>query len=101
MKSNSTDIDLSVDLGEFDINTFSEEVRKLHEEGKLKKFLKQALGMRQSKISLFPLLMFSGRKIFVTTNYLQFLLIVLKTLMQVHLLKLAVRAIMINELKVN
>ncbi|EJD76071.1 hypothetical protein LOAG_16904 [Loa loa] len=48
--SNSTAaIDFSVDLGEFDINTFPEEVRKLHEEGKLKKLLKQAVGLRQNK----------------------------------------------------
>lgn len=53
--SNSrTAIDFSVDLGEFDINTFPEEVRKLHEEGKLKKLLKQAVGLRRNKTGMSP-----------------------------------------------
>ncbi|KAM3725694.1 Uncharacterized protein ACO02O_02542 [Dirofilaria immitis] len=48
--SNSTTaIDFSVNLGEFDINNFPDEVRRLHEEGKLKKLLKQAVGLKQNK----------------------------------------------------
>ncbi|CAG9531657.1 unnamed protein product [Cercopithifilaria johnstoni] len=47
--NSATAIDVSFDLGEFDISTFPEEVRKLYEEGKLKKLLKQAIGLRRNK----------------------------------------------------
>uniref|UniRef100_A0A915PMT4 Uncharacterized protein n=1 Tax=Setaria digitata TaxID=48799 RepID=A0A915PMT4_9BILA len=50
--SSTTAIDFSVDLGEFDVSTFPEEVRKLHEEGKLKKLLKQAVGLKRSKTGI-------------------------------------------------
>ncbi|EJW83598.1 hypothetical protein WUBG_05492, partial [Wuchereria bancrofti] len=47
--NSTTAIDFSLDLSGFEINTFPEGVRKLHEEGKLKKLLKQAVGLRQNK----------------------------------------------------
>ncbi|VDO48391.1 unnamed protein product, partial [Brugia timori] len=49
MCNSTTAIDFSLDLGGFEINTFPESVRKLHEEGKLQKLLKQAVGLRQNK----------------------------------------------------
>ncbi|KAL3982579.1 hypothetical protein ACH3XW_47705 [Acanthocheilonema viteae] len=49
MSNSANGIDFSVDLGEFDINAFPEEVRKMHEEGKLKKLLKQAIGLKRNK----------------------------------------------------
>ncbi|KAK6110910.1 hypothetical protein QQG55_41555 [Brugia pahangi] len=49
MCNSTTAIDFSLGLGGFEINTFPEGVRKLHEEGKLKKLLKQAVGLRQNK----------------------------------------------------
>ncbi len=54
MCNSTTAIDFSLGLGGFEINTFPEGVRKLHEEGKLKKLLKQAVGLRQNKAGLSP-----------------------------------------------
>lgn len=45
-------IDFSVDLSDFDINIIPEEVRKLHEEGRLKKLLQQAMELRRSKTGM-------------------------------------------------
>ncbi|VDK89485.1 unnamed protein product [Litomosoides sigmodontis] len=42
-------IDFSVNLSEFDINTLPDEVRKFHEDGKLKKLLQQAMELRRNK----------------------------------------------------
>ncbi|VDP11740.1 unnamed protein product [Onchocerca flexuosa] len=51
MSNSTTAIDFSVNLGEFDINNVPEELRRLHEE-KLKKLLKQAVGLKQNKTSM-------------------------------------------------
>uniref|UniRef100_A0A8R1XWX1 Uncharacterized protein n=1 Tax=Onchocerca volvulus TaxID=6282 RepID=A0A8R1XWX1_ONCVO len=51
MSNSTTAIDFSVNLGEFDINSVPEELRRLHEE-KLKKLLKQAVGLKQNKTSM-------------------------------------------------
>lgn len=64
MSNSGTAIDFSVDLGEFDINTFPEEIRKLHEEGKLKKLLKHAIGLKRHKTGVSSILCFWEQRYF-------------------------------------